>query len=188
MTDLIESFEQRNTQRIPLKFNTIDLKSREDVRKYVIEYFETYNINKHHIKFRSNVEYTLNESSDEYQEIQPFIQTIARVDSKKTVQVGDTFSVLGFEIRFAWREIDAFGFVHPHRVIDVVMDHDDNSTINYIKFANGDRYPRMVQATYNGKPIVYSAYFENEHDAGKALTLLTLQVPSEWDMDVSGIT
>lgn len=179
--------QQGVSDGINLKFKTIELAGAE-IPKYAVQYFEAHNIDTHHQKFISNIRLLSNNKLDESVEnvqIQPFIQTIAKVDSVDNIKIGDKFSVLAFEIRFAWKEIDAFGFIEPKEVTDINLHSD--GTINYIKFSDGDRYPRVVSATHNNKPIVHTAYFNNRRAAEKALTFLTLKVPDSWDLDISNI-
>ena len=172
---------------IELKFHTIEL-AESQIKAYAKQYFECYNIELPHGKFINNVKRLgskkLTESS-EANEIAPFIQMINSVDTAKTIKVGDYFSVLAFEINFAWKEIGAFGFTDLKEVVDVKMH--SNGTISYIKFADGDRYPRLTPATYQGKPIVQTAYFDRAGAAGAALTALALKVPNGWEFDAADV-
>lgn len=172
---------------VELKFHTIKL-AESQIKAYAKQYFECYNIELPHGKFINNVgrfgSKKLTESS-EANEIAPFIQMINSVDSPKTIKVGDYFSVLAFEINFAWKEIYGSGFTTPKEVVDVKMHN--NGTISYIKFADGDRYPRLTPATYQGKPIVQTAYFDRAGAASSALTALALKVPDGWDFNTADV-
>jgi hypothetical protein len=172
---------------IIIKFNTISL-AETQLQNYAIKYFECYNIEQSHSKFISNVKRlasTKLTESEEYSEIQPFIDAIHRVDVSKKIKVGDMFAVLNFEINFAWKEIIGTGFITPKEVANIKLR--GNGSINYIQFTDGDRYPRLNPATFNGKPIMQSAYFVNENDAEKALTMLSIAVPNEWTLDLDSI-
>lgn len=172
---------------VELKFHTIEL-TESQIQPYVKKYFECYNIEKPYTKFVSNIKKLGSNKlieSGESQEITPFIQMINSVDSNKTIKVGDYFAVLAFEIVFAWKEINAYGFTTPKEVADIKMHSD--GTINYIKFSDGDRYPRLTPATYQGKPIIQTAYFDNQNDAKSALTALVLKVPNSWEFNTSDV-
>ena len=168
-----------------LQFHTVNLEN-VNVEKYAKHFFESYGIDKPYQKFITNIK-SLHKSrvleSDEHSAIQSFIKAILEVDTTSSVQPGDMFAVLLFEINFAWKEINALGFTEPKEVAEVKMHSD--GTINYIKFTDGDRYPRANPATYNNKPILQSAYFDNKADAESALSYLMLKVPSSWDIDTS---
>lgn len=168
-----------------LQFHTVKLEN-VNVEKYAKHFFELYGIDKPYQKFITNIK-SLGKSkvleSNEHSAIQPFIKAISEVDTTSSIQPGDMFAVLSFEINFAWKEINALGFTEPKEVAEVKMHSD--GTINYIKFTDGDRYPRANPATYNNKPILQSAYFDNKADAESALSYLMLKVPSTWDIDTS---
>ena len=177
--------EISDTESINTVFHTIEL-SENQIADYSQRFFESYDIDKPYIKFISNIKRLakINESK-EHQQIESFIQLINSLDSLKKIKVGDLFSVLAFEIVFAWQEINVFGFTEPKEVAEIKL-HKDN-TIDYIKFTDGGRYPRLTPATYNKKPIVQTAYFDKQHKAEQALTNLLLKVPGEWEIDTSGI-
>jgi hypothetical protein len=172
---------------IELKFHTIEL-SESQIKSYAKKYFECYNIDQPHIKFVNNVKRFSSKKlteSTEANSIAPFIQMINSVNSPKTIKVGDYFSVLAFEIVFSWKEINVSGFTNPKEVVDIKLH--SNGSINYIKFADGDRYPRLTPATYHGKPVVQTAYFDNAHAANRALTALALKVPESWELNTAEV-
>jgi hypothetical protein len=182
-----ESMVEGNIKEIELKFKTIEL-SNDNIVSYAKNYFESNNIEAPYQKFISNIKLLSNAKlteSKENAEIQEFIKALERVDSKKKIKVGDKFAVLAFEIRFAWREIDALGFTEPKEVADIKLHSD--GTINYIKFTDGDRYPRLIQATHNNKPIVQAVYFDDKNKAEKALTYLTMLIPDNWEIDMNSL-
>ena len=170
-----------------LVFNSVEL-SENQIKNYAKKYFEAYTIDRPFGKFVSNIKKfgstKLNESK-EMASIEPFIHGIHQVDSKRTVKAGDTFSVLSFDILFAWQEIEVSGFTTPKQVANVKMH--SNGTINYVEFTDGDRFPRLTPATYSGKPVVQTAYFDDKNSAEQALTMLLLKVPNTWTVDTSGI-
>lgn len=172
---------------IALTFTTLALQENQ-INSYAKKYFESHNIQKPYQKFISNVKRLGTPKlieSKEAEEIHHFIQALANVDSKKKIKIGDTFAVLGFEIIFAWREVGVFGFTEPKQVADIKLHSD--GTITYIKFTDGDRYPRLVKATHNNKPIIQAVYFDNKNSAEKALTYLRMITPDNWDIDFSRI-
>jgi hypothetical protein len=176
-----------DTESIDAVFHTIEL-SENEISDYTQRFFESYDIDRPYIKFISNIKRLAKEQineSKEHEQIESFVQLINSLDSLKKIKVGDLFSVLAFEIVFAWQEINVFGFTEPKEVAEIKL-HKDN-TINYIKFTDGGRYPRLTPATYNKKPIVQTAYFDKQSKAEQALTNLLLKVPGEWKVDTSGI-
>ncbi len=182
-----EMAEEGNLTEIALKFKTIEL-SNDNIVSYAKNYFESNNIEAPHQKFISNIKLLNNAKlteSKENGEIQEFLKALARIDTKKKIKVGDKFAVLAFEIRFAWREIDALGFTEPKEVADINLHRD--GTINYIKFTDGDRYPRLIQATRNNNPIIQAVYFDDKNKAEKALTYLTMIIPDNWEIDLNSL-
>jgi hypothetical protein len=176
-----------NLKEIELKFKTIEL-SNDNIVSYAKNYFESNNIEAPYQKFISNVKLLSNPKlieSTENAEIQEFLKALTRLDTKKKIKVGDKFAVLAFEIRFAWREIDALGFTEPKEVADIKLHSD--GTINYIKFTDGDRYPRLIPATRDNKPIVQAVYFDDKNKAEKALTYLTMIMPDNWEIDLNSL-
>ena len=176
-----------NRESIDIKFFTIDLTDKEII-EYSQDFFEVYNVDKPYLKFVSNIKRSVKNKvieSTEHNQIKPFIQMINSLDSLKKIKVGDQFAVLAFEIVFAWKEINGFGFTDTNEVAEIKLN--SNNTIDYIKFTDGDRYPRLTPATYNNKPIVQTAYFDNKDKAKQALVSLLLKVPSDWDIDISNI-
>lgn len=175
------------SEGIPLKFNTVEL-SESQIHNYVKEWYSLYHIDRPHSKSVTNIRRLSGKKlaeSKEAETISTFIDMIKSVDYPKTIKIGDQFAVLSFEIVFAWKEINATGFVTPKEVVDIKLN--DNGSIDYIKFADGDRYPRLTPATYQGKPIEQTAYFTDAHSAESTLTALTLKVPTDWELDVSGV-
>jgi hypothetical protein len=182
-----ETVKEGNLKEITLTFKTIEL-SNDNIVSYAKNYFESNNIEAPYQKFISNVKLLSNPKlieSTENAEIQEFLKALTRLDTKKKIKVGDKFAVLSFEIRFAWREIDALGFTEPKEVADIKLHSD--GTINYIKFTDGDRYPRLIQATRNNNPIAQAVYFDDKNKAEKALTYLTMIIPDNWEIDLHSL-
>lgn len=174
---------------IPIQFHTSELKP-EQYRNYVIPHFEANNIDRPHPNYRTNLrlmsesKYNLAETK-EFEEIQPLIQTINRLDSKKTVKVGDKFAVLAFEIIYFHKEIILYGFTKPVTVTKVSVNPD--GSIIRIGFDNGDFYPRQPKVTLNKRSIEHAAYFDTEQEANHALTIIKLTIPDEWELDTTGL-
>lgn len=176
-------------EAIQLKFHTTELLP-DQYWNYVIAHFEQNNINRSHPSYITNLR-TIKESryklteSQEFEDIQPFIRAINRIDSKKTIKVGDKFAVLNFEIIYYHKEIIVYGFTKPTTVAAVKLHAD--GTINKIRFEDGSVYPRQNKVTLNKRSIEQAAYFETEKEAEHALTMLRLSLPDEWDFDSSGL-
>ena len=185
---LSEELEQNTlAEAVDLNFHTIELKENQ-IQNYAKQYFESYNIEKPHIKFISNIKRFTNpklKESSEINDIKPFIDLVQNLNSNKQIKVGDKFAVLAFEVVYLYREINTLGFTTPKEVADIKLHSD--GTINYIKFTDGDRYPRISPATYSGKPIIHPAYFDNRQSAESALTALALQVPEDWDLHTQDV-
>lgn len=171
-------------ESIALDFHTIELEQHE-IKPYIKQFFESYNINRHHIASVSNIKrFARLAETQETKDVAPFINAINSVDTTEQIKVGDNFSVLAFEIISAWKEINASGFTTPKEVVDIKM-HGDK--INYILFSDGDRYPRLTPATYQGKPVIQTAYFDNKQSANQALTVLSLKVPDQWTLNTDDV-
>lgn len=172
---------------VNLKFHTTKL-MKEDIESYAKQHFEAYNIEAPFSKFVSNIRKfgssKLTESS-EMNSIKPFIDSIHQLDSKKNIKVGDAFAVLQFELNIGWKEIEISGFTSPKKVSDIKLH--GNGSINYILFSDGDRYPRLTPATYEGKPILQTAYFGDKKSAESSLSMLLLKVPHDWDVDTDHV-
>jgi len=171
-----------------LKFHVVQL-AKEQLNEYSVKLFDHYNINKHnqrfkHLLLQMHKNHPMLEST-ESDEIEHFVQTIVSLNSKKTVKVGDMFSVLSFIINPVWKEIEVIGFTSPKEVKEI-KSHSDGS-INYIRFADNDRYPRVPVAAVGKHPTQHPAYFINEKAAEQALLRLKLILPETWDMDISSV-
>ena len=190
----IDNYEDAMTESLPinesvaLKFHTIKLTSLKQINEYAIKFFEHNEINKHYHGFANNIKHFANRKimeSASPNEIAPFIKLINTVDTPGTIKVGDNFAVLSFEVMFASNQINASGFTTPKKVKDIKLASD--GTINYIRFEDGQRFPRMTPAVYAGRPVDYSAYFDTAQTANTALTALTLAVPDGWDFNSDDI-
>ena len=183
----IKKIAENINWEIPLVFRK-QILIKEHIQEYAIKYFESIGREQPHNKFINNIRRlgsrALSESK-EMKEIQGFIDIISNSDSKHTIKIGDMFSVLCFDIYPMWKEIDAYGFTEPKEVTDI-KQHSDG-TINYIKFADGDRFPKMAHADYNKTPVTRSAYFSSSADAQESMSMLKLAIPDTWNMTV-GIT
>jgi hypothetical protein len=192
LKEQFESFKDQGvvteaTTKFPLVFGSKDLSSNQ-LKEYAYQYYKAHNINESFFKMATNISHFNKKKfleSKELSDIAPFIDAIHRLDYQKTIKVGDLFSVLEFEINFAWSEIDVRGFATPKEVVDIKQNSD--GTINYIRFSDGDRYPRLVPASYSGRPVTQTAYFDNEKAAKSALSMLLLKVPAGWDVNTDEI-
>jgi hypothetical protein len=174
-------------ESVPLKFHTIELQE-DQIKDYVIRYIEENKIDTYTSRFIINIMRSTDKrlyETTEFQDIQTFVTAINRIDSKKKIKVGDKFSVLFFDIITLWKEIHALGFIKPKEVTEIQL-HKDGS-INFIRFSDGSRYPRLNMAVYDGKQIEQSAYFVNDNGASEALTMLILALPDGWVMHTNNI-
>jgi hypothetical protein len=166
-----------------LDFKTTALLENQ-ISSYVREFHQAYSRQEPFQKYISNIRRFSSRKlaeSRELEEITPFIDAIHQQDTLKKIQVGDQFSVLAFEIIFAWREINVLGFLEPEQVSKIHLH--PSGAINYIEFASGDRYPRIAPAEYSGKPTVYTAFFNSKSAAESALTFQMLKVPENWTVE-----
>jgi len=176
---------------VPLKFHTIELEPKY-FRNFVVEWVNANNIEPgftgSHVSNLRTIEderkIKLSETK-EFDEIQPFIEAINRVDSKKTIKVGDTFTVLSFHIMYFHREIEVTGHTTPAKVTKISLHKD--GTIAYLAFDNGEQYPRCNKVTIKKGPIEQAAYFDTEQEAEHALSMLRLILPDGWELNTSGL-
>ena len=161
-----------------LIFHTKELKKNE-IKNYIKEVYEQYNINKPFTSSISNVKY-LNESTSDIKSYIEYFNSLGLPDSH-TIKIGDYFSVLAFEFIMLHNEIEALGFSKPKEIVDIKKFPDGK--INYIKFSDGDRYPRVTPATYNGQNVLQVAYFNNKKEVNNAITMLQLKLPTDWHID-----
>ena len=120
----------------------------------------------------------------EHTNIQPFIDKLIELDFSKKIKVGDKLAILDFEFVFAWKEIEVRGFTIPKTVSKIV---NSGKKINYVEFEDGDRYPRQTPATYSGRPMEYAVYFKKSGSAEQALTMMSLMLPDDWEMNTSEV-
>ena len=183
------SDESRSVRSAKLHFETVDIKI-DDVYAYLNERSKVYSdqITSDTYfpgRFINGVRHFVNETA-EHVEIKPFIDKLQKLDYDKTIKVGDMFAVLQFDINFASKEIEAFGFVKPKEISDIKIAK--NGKIQYITFVDGDKFPRQTPATYEGRPIGIAAYFDSNNAASKALTMLSLSVPDGWELYLSNLS
>lgn len=113
-------------------------------------------------------------------EIATFVDLLNNIDSNRTIKVGDLFSVISYELVFGYKEILVYGWLNPKLVENIHMGEDER--ISYVELNNGDRWPRHTEATFSGKPVMHSIYFDSKESAESALMLSKLAVPNEWEM------
>lgn len=182
-----KEFLTNHSRTIPLIFTNTDL-IESQINPFLRERYKvnpdritsSYFPQKTQSSIKQFIKPNINESA-EHREISSFITKIQNLDYKRNIKIGDTFSVLEFEIRYIFREIDVSGSTKPKTVSNIIMHQ---GKINYIEFDDGDRYPRLPNASYAGKPLVYAAYFKSESESRNALTMLSLAVPGGWDINI----
>lgn len=174
--------KSRAVKESRLQFNSVELHESQ-IAQYVKHYYSAYSIDRASLKSISNFKKNnrLIESSDS--ELSTFISAIANTDTVKRIAVGDKFAVLAFEIFPAWKEIDVYGFAEPKEISRIVKHSDGR--INFIEFTDGDRYPRITQATHNAKPFMQTAYFNSADAVKHALTAITLAKPESYSINFS---
>lgn len=165
-----------------LNFSTLDL-TESQIYSYIKKNYEVNGIERLPQKLASDVKNprAIRESSES--NIKGFINFVesTSIPSTDKISIGDKLAVLNFEINFGWKEITVTGFTVPKEITDIKVKSD--GTINYVKFADGDRYPRVSPARYEGKPLIYAAYYID--NAAEALSAISLRVPTGWDYDHS---
>lgn len=166
-----------------LIFKTVDIKEHQ-IYSYFKEKYKLYDSEKFPQRMISSTR-KLKESHQSSSDIRHFIDKLNSTGLNKNseISVGDTLSVLDFEINFAWKEIYVRGFTTPRTIVKISKNND--GTINYIKFDNGDRFPQLTPVVYQGKPVDYAVYFNAETEAKKNLSMLALSVPQDWNFDIS---
>ena len=176
-------------ESVTLKFHTVDLRP-DQFHWYTKNYYDEYNIESHYGNFLHNLKalahtgHKINESK-EFDAVQPFIDAINRVGTKKTIKIDDMFAVLAFEIIYLDELINVRGFTVPKKITQI-KKHPDG-TINYIRFDDGTRYPRISKATAGNRQFEYAAYFDSETDADHALTILGLMIPNNWEVSTADL-
>ena len=169
-------------ENIELKFKTIDL-TENQLRKYLIKLTNMYDIGNSSAAGLSSLTFfnRIDESEYiEYNEIKPLIDIIPKLSTVTEINVGDFLSVLELEIRFAYQEILILGNQNPTEITKIKLHTD--GTINYILFADGNRYPKITPATYSGKPVTYAMYFNTQDESDAALNFIQLKLPNTWEM------
>ncbi len=185
----LASITEGNVGNAALEFRTNDI-SAEEVLPYFKSKYKAYASSittesyspAHSIHLTTGVKKMINEQ-DEHREIKPFIDNMCRLglSSAHKINVGDLLSVLHADVAFAWKEAFIYGFATPKEVTEIKTT---NGEIDYIMFIDGDRYPRSTPATYEGKPVDYAMYFATGNDAKDALTVLSLSIPSGWELTI----
>lgn len=176
-------------ESVPLKFHTIQL-SRENVTGYSIAVFESYGINKHNQTYKSLLYSMLHNRSSlvesmEKSNIDHLISTIDRLNSKKEIKIGDMFSVLSFIINPVWEHVEVVGFTTPKEVKEINRHSD--GTIDFVRFTDNDRYPRVPVAAVGKHMAQYPVYFSSEQEANNALLMIKLILPDTWEMESDSV-
>ena len=111
------------------------------------------------------------------------IKTLKRLDqfSQLPIKVGSKIAIINSQLQGDSMEL--WGFTTPKTITKINRDPSDNS-IKQFEFNNDpdDVWPRTVNAEYNGKFLMYSAFFGDKKSAKQALIMLTLQ--SSEDLDI----
>lgn len=186
-------FIARSTESdIKLKFNTTMLENYTDICKHANRLYKDNGIDDKNIMHCiSNIRQLLSEKfrlteSTDYNDIQQFEQAIDRLSTKATVNVGDMFSALVFEIQYMNSYIEVYGFTEPQKVTKIMTE--PNGYIRYILFENGDQFPRVPFKTgKKGMNLEHPAFFNTTLEAEKALTYLTMMLPETWEMNTSAL-
>jgi hypothetical protein len=183
ITDPLASALTNVNESVQLKFRTIEI-NESQIKSYVSKYYDAYDIEKvFHKKVADVKRYSrINENTNSINKYIDYFQSLG-IPSTQEIKVGDYFSVLAFDFNFQYNEIEALGFQKPKKISDIKTHND--GTINYIRFEDGDRYPRITPATYSGKPVLYASYFTSEFELNKARSSLQLALPSDWTIDYS---
>lgn len=137
------------------------------------------------VKFPQQMRFAVMEKFHERmdQDTKDFINLIVSLNSKKTIKVGDMFSVMAFSVVFPLYEVYAEGFMDPKKVANIRILK--NGKIDHIEFEDGTIYPRTPNVTVGEKqrPSIYPVYTESYEDAMNALTYVKLALPDGWEME-----
>jgi hypothetical protein len=172
---------KNNIESFDLIFNTTTINENQ-IYDYFKSKYKNYGSESFPQRMVSGIR-KINETR-EHADIKPFIDKLTQIDYPKKIKVGDKLAIIDFEFVFAWKEIEVRGFTVPKTITKIV--HSDEK-INYVEFEDGDRYPRQTPATYSGRPMEYAAYFKKSGSAERALTMMSLMLPDEWNMNTSEV-
>lgn len=177
---LSEFFNKTKSHKLNFKKVTI---SESEIYLYFKKKYELYESDKFPQRMVSGIKRlkTHVRENKEAAQIAPFIQKLqtAGLGPDADIKVGDELAVLDFEINFPYQSVIVRGSTTPLTITNISLNAD--GTINYVKFSNGDRYPRLTPAVYSEKPVDYAVYAADKSSAEKILTMLTLSVPQDWE-------
>jgi hypothetical protein len=167
---------------INLIFETIELTS-DTIFPYIRKKWETVNrrispFNWTPSTFASGIRRNLVESISP--DIQQFIEKLTQLDSKRKIKIGDSFSVLVFEIGYGWKEIAVSGFISPKIVSKI--NCSPSGKIYTIEFDDGAQFPRYPPADFERRPVEYAIYFPSKIKAETALTFMIMSTPLSWEI------
>jgi transcription antitermination factor NusG len=104
-----------------------------------------------------------------------------RVGEKKTIRVGEKFTTLTLEVYYGIKSMQFNLMPTPKTVKDIVMSGDK---INFIRFEDGTRYPRLTPTTFKGRNLDYTLYFTNPEDAHHTLLTSVMSIPDGWEYEI----
>lgn len=176
------------TEEIALKFKTIALTEMQ-LKKYLTKLCNIYDIGNCSLSGMSSL--TLFNRIDEseyieYNEIKPLVDVIPNLSTVTEIKIGAFLSVLALEIRFTYQQIIILDDFEPKEITKI--QKFANGEINYIRFADGTRYPKITPATYSGRPVVHAMYFNTENECATALNFIQLKLPSNWEITRERLT
>ena len=104
------------------------------------------------------------------------IQLLKQLDqfSQLPIKVGSSVAIINSQLQ--GDSVELWGFTSPKTISKIYRDSTDNS-IRQFEFNNDpqDVWPKTDNAEYNGKFLMYSAFFGDKKSADHALTMLMLQ-------------
>lgn len=166
-------------EEIALNFESVDIELGQ-IHRYLIERSRLHSDIITGPYFQSKIANGFRRIDESESSIKSFIDAIQSTDYAKKIRIGDLFTVINFELNYGFKEIYVDGFLNPKEVASVKRNND--GSVVYIEFTDGDRYPRQTPAVYSGRPVVYSIYFKSQHKAKEALTYSLMVVPNDWNV------
>lgn len=111
------------------------------------------------------------------------IQLLKKLDQFPQLQIKIGAKVAIINLQLQGDSIELWGFTTPKTISKIYRDPSDKS-IKQFEFNNdpNDVWPRTENAEYNGKFLMYSAFFGDKKSADQALTMVMLQ--SSGDLNI----
>jgi ribosomal protein L24 len=172
-----------NVTEAKLNFLTVNVVNESVMRQYIQERMIANDdvIGNTYLPSRSLYGVKMFKETSSDTSINNFISKFVQSDYKKTIRVGEKFSTLTLEIYYGIKSMQFNLMPTPKTVKDIVMSGDK---INFIRFEDGSRYPRITPTTYKGRNLDYTLYFTNPEDAHHTLLMSVMSIPDGWEYEI----